>query len=56
MPRAERNKPARSKCVKTVSHCGQVGIVVHGYTRLLQSPQGPHAHAARKQSANAKTQ
>ncbi|MCB6313924.1 hypothetical protein LI253_16945, partial [Gordonibacter pamelaeae] len=44
MPRAERNKPARSKGVKTVCHCGQIGIVIHGYTSLLQSPQGPHAH------------
>ena len=56
MSGAEGNKPARSKGVKTVGHCRQIGIVIHGYTRLLQSPQGPHAHAARKQSANAKTQ
>ena len=55
MPRAERNKPSRSKGVKTVGYGGQIGIVIHGYTRLLQSPQGPHAHAARKQCANSKT-
>ena len=56
MPGAEGNKPARSKGVKAVGHRGQVGIVINGYASLLQSPQGPHAHAARKQRANTKAQ